>query len=275
MALPELSIITVTHDRREKLTKKISALQRQTLPSECLEWVLLLNACTDGTCELLQDTHFPFDVKFLQSDVLLSASQARNRCVAASRGRVLYFSDDDCLPALETLERHLEAQATACVALGGLEFVHDDQREVWSPRQVGYWQLNGANTSVPADAFRRVGGFDETLSGYGGEDVLLGYMLRKLPFVALPGASATHLGANPLRGSDHGKARDAGRNAVRIAGRYPELAFRLGVSPALLTLKRGLLKKKLLGRWLEPAVYDYERAYLDGALEERNRDRTS
>jgi GT2 family glycosyltransferase len=270
---PRLSVITVTHDRWALLRQKLEALTQQTLSPDAFEWIVLANACTDETLEGLRAMHPAFDLKWLESDTLLPASQARNRCAALARGSVLYFSDDDCLPEPGTLARHLEAQKRLCVAIGGLEFVHDGARERWSPQRVGYGQLNGANTSVPTRAFRQVGGFDETLTGYGGEDVLLGYALRALPFVALPDAKALHHGPNPLRGGDLEKAESAGRNAVRIAARYPELAFRLGVSRTLLALKRGLLKKHLLGRVLTPAVYHYERAYLEGALEERTRER--
>lgn len=271
---PELSVVTVTHNRAEKLGQKLAALSAQTLAPERFELCLLLNACTDDTKALLERSRFPFAVNLTVSDTKLSPAQARNRCARQARGRVLYFSDDDCLPEPETLERHLEAQEQACVAVGGLEFVEDGAREVWSPRRVNFWNCSGANTSVGAVAFWRVGGFDETLTGYGGEDVLLGYALKGLPFVALPEALAIHLGPNPLRAGDLAKAKNAGRNAVRIATRYPELAFRLGVHRALLALKRGLLRKNLLGRLMKPAVYDYERAYLRGALEETNRDRS-
>ncbi len=275
MAAPDLSILTVTHDRWGMLERKVAALCAQTLAPARFEWVVLTNACTDGTPEFLKRASLPFHLTLLHADTLLSAAQARNRCAAAARGRVLYLSDDDCLPAPETLARHLEAQERDCVALGGLEFVHEGAREAWSPRRVRYWQLNGANTSLPASEFHRVGGFEETLSGYGGEDVLLGYRLRSLHYVSLPDARATHLGPNPLRSANADKARAAGTNAMRIASQYPELAFRLGVSPTLLALKRVLLRKNLLGRVLSPAAYTYERAYLRGAMEERNRDRTS
>lgn len=274
MALPELSVITVTHDRVDVLEKKLAALAAQTLDPERFELCLLLNACAQTTKKLLERVSLPYVLHVMTSDVKLSPARARNRCARRARGRVLYLSDDDCLPEPHTLEAHLQAQARACVALGGLEFVAAGQSELWQPRRVGFWNLNGANTSLPTAAFWGAGGFDETLVGYGGEDVLLGYALRDLPFVFLPGAVAVHLGPNPLRGGDLDKARAAGRNAVQIAARYPKLAFRLGVSPALLALKRALLKRQLLGRVMPPTAYDYERAYLEGALEERHRDRT-
>lgn len=260
-----LSVITVTHDRCELLRRKLAALAAQTLPPERFELVVLANGCTDGTLRLLRDAAPAYRLTVLESRTQLGPGAARNRCAAAAAGGVLYFSDDDCLPDPETVAKHLAAQAKPCVAVGSLTFVYGGTRETWRPRQIGFWNLNGANSSVPAEAFRAARGFDETLSGYGGEDVALGYALRALPFVALPDAGAVHMGPNPVRSGDLHKARSAGRNAVRLASRHPELAYRLGVHPALLALKRLLFRP---GLNLSP-TYRYERAYLEGALEER------
>ena len=260
-----LSVMTVTHNRAGLLRQKLVALEQQTLPPDRFELVVLVNACTDGTMELLKDAVPAYRLQVLESATKLGPATARNRCAAAAQGHVLYLSDDDCLPDPETLAKHLEAQTKPCVAIGSLTFIDGDEREHWSPRKANFWNLNGANSSVPAKAFHTVSGFDETLPGYGGEDVALGYALKDLPFTHLPDAGARHLGPNPVRSGDLHKARSAGRNAVRLASRYPELAYRLGVHPALLGLKRLLLRPGLsLGR-----TYRYERAYLEGALEER------
>ncbi len=267
----QLSVITVTHDREALLRQKLAALEAQTLPPEQFEVVVLANACTDETAKLLEETQTPYRLRVQVSPELLSPARARNLCAAAATGRVLYFSDDDCLPAPETLRKHLAEQLRPCVAVGGLEFIAANHTERWSPQRVGFWNLSGANTSVPAAAFRRVGGFDETLSGYGGEDVALGFALKELPFVALPDAPAQHLGPNPVRSGDLQKAYSAGRNARRLAGRYPALKYRLGVHWGLLALKRFALlgPPRLFWQRLAPEVYAYERAYLLGALEER------
>ncbi|WMT58457.1 glycosyltransferase family 2 protein [Truepera radiovictrix] len=272
MAPSRLSIITVTHNRRELLLQKLRALAAQTLSPEHFELVVGVNGDADGTLEALQEASAPYRMTVLSFEVPLSVAAARNACAAAATGAVLYLSDDDCSPHPETLAAHLAAQAAPCVAVGGLEFVHSGQVETWRPKRVSFWNLNGANVSLPAAAFRAVGGFDERLEGYGGEDVLLGYALHRygLPFRALPEARAQHLGPNPVRGGNLHKARSAGRNAARIARQHPELAYRLGVHPALLALKGVALRPGALWRALAPERYAYERAYLEGALSERD-----
>jgi len=268
-----ISVLTVTYNRRALLEEKLRALARQTLPPNNFELIVCVNGSADGTLEMLRSARTPYPLKVVSFAEGLSIAAARNACVREARGRVLYFSDDDCLPEPATLERHLEAQRRPCVAVGAITFVHGGAEERWRPRRVGYWNANGANTSVSADAFRAVGGFDEALTGYGGEDLLLGYALKRrgLPFVALPSAPTRHLGPNPVAARNPQKARSAGRNAQRIAARHPELAYRLGVHRALITLKRLALRppQSLLWRALNAASFHYERAYLEGALEER------
>lgn len=269
-----LSVITVTHNRCALLEQKLTALAKQTLSPGQFELIVLVNECTDETRKLLDAAEPPYVLKILVSETNLSPARARNLCIAEATGSVLYFSDDDCLPDPETLAKHLLTQTRACVAIGGLEFVHAGQREVWQPERVNFWNTNGANTSVPAASFRAVGGFDESLTGYGGEDVALGYALRASPFVALPDAKAVHLGPNPVRSGDLDKAYSAGCNAQRLASRYPALAYRLGVHRVLLEFKRWALLglPRHLWRRFAPQLYAYERAYLQGALKERRRD---
>ena len=265
----QLSVITVTHNRAAFLRRKLAALAQQTLPPEHFELVVLENSCMDETAALLTTAKTPYRLCVQSSQTLLSPAAARNRCAAAAAGRVLYFSDDDCLPAPETLQKHLKAQERPCVAVGGLEFISATGTEMWQPKRVNFWNLNGANSSVPAAAFRRFGGFDESLSGYGGEDIALGYALKELPFTALPDAVAQHLGPNPVRSGDLNKAYSAGQNAQRLAERYPALAYRLGVHQVLLGLKRLALLGPPRHLWRLSPRYSYERAYLLGALEEK------
>lgn len=265
-----LSVITVTHNRAPLLEQKLEALKNQQLAADAFELVLLVNACTDDTERLLAAFQAPFSLTLLRTDLPLSVAAARNRCAAVARAPVLYFSDDDCLPGPATLMAHAQRQRKPCVAIGGIDFVSAGGVESWQPKRVHYWNVNGANTSVARNLFEQVKGFDENLSGYGGEDILLGYLLRRARFVALPAAKVRHLGANPMRSGNLEKARAAGRNAVRLARRYPALALQLGVHPLVLAAKRVALSGPLagVGERLAPLSVAYERAYLWGALEE-------
>lgn len=274
MSCPYISVLTVTSGRSELLSRQARALERQTLPAERFEWVVCLNGGDDGSEEALRAFDLPFTVRSFPSSRRLSAGAARNACAERTCGSILLFSDDDCLPAPESLAAHVaEQERGLCAAIGGIDFDDGVRVTAWRPSRVGYWHLNGANSSVPGGVFRAVGGFDEELSGYGGEDLELGFKLARvgLPFRALPSAVTVHQGPDPRTGHDPAKARAAGANAALLSGRAPELRWRVGLHPVQIAVKRALLASGL-GGWLERlggGSPTYERAYLEGARSAR------
>lgn len=276
---PELSVLTVTRNRREIVLRKLDALARQELEPERFELVVCVNGDEQGSYEALtaRAVGLPFALRLLRFEENRGAAAGRNACAAAARGAVLYLSDDDALPAPATLARHLAAQRVEPgLYQGDVRCDAPDGTREWirAPRRLRFWHVHGVNTSVPRAVFERVGGFDEWLEGYGHEDVLFGYKAWRAgaPLRPLADAAAVHLGPNPVRAgpATAPKARSAGRNAARIARRYPELAFRLGAHPLSVAAKR-LALGPLGGLWrrLDPPSHAYERAYLQGILEER------
>ncbi len=272
MPCPYISVLTVAGGRPRELRRKADAMAAQTLAPERFEWVVCLNGGDDGSGAALAALELPFSLKVFETEERLSAAAARNLCAQRTCGSILLFSDDDCLPAPDALERHVAAQEEGlCVAIGSVAFEAAGERRWWRPSRVGYWNLNGANSSVPGVAFRQIGGFDEGLVGYGGEDLELGYRLARagLPFRALPSATAVHLGPDPRQGGDLAKARAAGANAARMVARHPALRWRLGVHPVQVTVKRWMFAVGL-GPWFQRlggGSVAYERAYLEGACD--------
>ena len=248
--------------------KKAASLLEQTLPAERWEWIVAFDGPRPELERALAD-HVAGRIAF-RSLALDQAGPgpARDAAAAIARFPVLYLSDDDCLPASDALERHGEAQRRPGVYLGTVIFVDDGHEEVATPpRNPGWWHLAGANTSLPADAFHAVGGFGSATEGYGGEDLWLGrrLSLRGVPFRRLAGAVVRHLGPDPRRSGDRGKAYQAGVNAVRLARRDPGLAWRLGVQPWLLRVKRVALALPAMPG--DAARRRYEQEYARGARE--------
>lgn len=268
----------MAHARPQLLEAKLALLYNQTLAPPRFEWCVCINGGTGSDVRRVQrvlDAKTPFVIKVTVNEDNLPIAQARNQCAAQAAGTVLLLSDDDCLLTPDVLEHHLTAQNTQAAVYVGSILFQGDVLERFKPRRVGYGNVNGANTSFPKAAFDAVGGFSE-LPGYGGEDILLGYKLKRqgLAFKPLAAATITHVGANPVRSGDANKARSAGRNAVIMARWYPDMRVRLGVHPLLLRVKHWLFMHILarplqtLWRRLDAPSYDYERAYFAGAWEE-------
>lgn len=268
-AQPVVSVLTASRNRSDYLLRKLEHLRQQTLQPGLFEWLVCLDAATDDSRQRLEaelEARPPaFRVAVVESLVQIGPGPARNRAAQLATGRVIYLSDDDCLPEPETLDRHLKAQTEPAVYVGAIEFEEPGGKRSWRPGRLGWWNVNGANTSLPYSSFLQAGGFPDYLEGYGGEDLALGYRLARngLEIRPLPAARTLHLGPATGRGANPRNWYQAGANAMRLARRHPGMASRLGVEPWQLVLKR--LVTPFLGRRGR-----LEAEYTRGALDERN-----
>lgn len=101
-----LSVVTPTHNPRpELLARVLEALQRQTLPRDRWEYILVDNASKTplrGTVDL---GWHPNGRLVVETD--LGLTPARLRGLADARGELIVFVDDDCVLAPDYLERAL------------------------------------------------------------------------------------------------------------------------------------------------------------------------
>lgn len=279
-AAPELSVITVTHGRRELVLHKAETLARQTLPADRFEWRVLANG-DPGAADALRALELPFSTVVLESDANLPIAAARNRAAADARTPLLLMSDDDVLPGPDCLAVHLRAHRDHpdSVMVGALrlpESLRAGRRREPFERAASVagralWiNATGANTSLPRELFARVGGYDERYVLYGGEDPDLAWRLRAqgVRFRHLPGAWAHHVGR--ILGGDDRKAALAGHAHYLLYRRTgaAEVGWLLGVHPWMLAVKR-LWWGGPWRRWLPRDVVTYETAYLEGALRAR------
>jgi len=266
----KLSIITLSFHRSKSLLEKLTALQSCTLDKSLFEIIIAFNDCDTALKEKIEKLALPYQTQLLLFAENQGISKGRNACINVAQGDIIYFSDDDCVPDANTLSMHLDAQKNKqAVYIGSILFKDGISENSWQPRQVNYWNVNGANTSVPKVAIQSIKGFDESLEGYGGEDILLGYQLKEygLDFVPLTQAWTTHLGPDPALAKNTDKAFSAGYNALVISKKLPpSVAFRLGVHPLLLRLKQFVLNPLTTRVFKNSATLLYEKAYLDGAL---------
>ncbi len=280
-AVPALSVVTASRGRHELLLRKAASLAAQTLPPSRFEWRVWLNEPAPAVAEVreaLEALALPF-AWWVGGGVDEPVGRARNLAAAGARGRVLLLSDDDCLPAPGALAAHLAFHdaTPGAVGVGPLRLPEElrrgrraepFERPAALGRRALWLNVTGANSSLPADAFRGVGGYDEAWRDYGGEDPELALRLREagLRFRHVPGGDAYHHGRV---WDDERKAYQAGRAHVRVWRRHQraEVALALGVHPWLLALKAAALGGPW-GRLLDPDVRRYEQAYARGAREE-------
>lgn len=173
-----VSLVICTRDRVDALRRTLDTVDAlEASPGVATEVVVVDNGSTDGTGAFLADVgsrlRLPVRVVVEPEPGL---GRARNAGLRAAVGDVVWFTDDDCLLAPESLRRLVAGFAVAPIGFASGRVlpageseapaaIQDDRRPapVSPSRAVRPGQLQGANFAVTALAARRVGGFDPRL----------------------------------------------------------------------------------------------------------------
>jgi glycosyltransferase involved in cell wall biosynthesis len=140
-AEPQLSIVMPTHDRYAQASRALTALSRQILGhglTAAVE-VLLVDDASKPACvakmrEFLRRHDYSF-VRYAELAESKGAGGARNAGVAASRGRVIAFLDDDVVPGDEYVSAVMRAHATHPDAL----VIHGNLLPLDHDVYAGFW----------------------------------------------------------------------------------------------------------------------------------------
>jgi glycosyltransferase involved in cell wall biosynthesis len=238
---PAISIIIPTHNRSGVLAKNLAALNMQTWPADSFEVLVVADACSDNTAEMVSTyaVQSPYQLRLLAHDAR-SAAATRNLGASHARGDVLLFLDDDIAAHPGLVRAHMEAQHQNGAVLGYSKPVLP-ARASWHQRDAHRWWENtfremgrpghrftyrdffSGNMSMPAALFDRVGGFDVSFTGRL-EDYELGLRLLQAgaSFRFSWDAIGDHYDDNDLEQWLHRIEQD-GVAHVLIGQRHPEL----------------------------------------------------
>ena len=163
MAGPEISVVVPTRFRETRLAFLLDALAEQTLARDRFEVVVV--RAEDALGGPLTEPPAGPDVRFLSAPP--SAAIQRNHGWRAARAPLIAFTDDDCRPAPDWLERILDAAGDPQVFIQGrteadpdelaqrrglARTMEVDKFDPWAPT---------CNMAYPRELLERVGGFDE------------------------------------------------------------------------------------------------------------------
>jgi GT2 family glycosyltransferase len=258
---PEVSVVVSVYDDQQGLDRVLAGLGLQDLTADRFEVVV----ADDGSPVEPVLGERPYPVRLVrQGDDGFRLAAARNLGARGTRGRLLCFLDGDTVPAPGYLSATLRAAdevGDRALLVGRRRHV---DLTGWSVPQVVAW-LDGSGAAAPrelddpawlADAYRAsddlrraddesyryvigavlsltrdlwdaVGGFDETFTGYGGEDWELAHRCR-LAGAGLRhvrGAVAWHDGPD-LAGREVDLAQVLTGQALALASRLPSPALR-------------------------------------------------
>ena len=272
----ELSVVVPTYNRIDTLRYVLPALLEQTLPATGYEVVLADSLSTDGTgayVEELVRTHGARRLRHLPG-AYSGRAAARNAGIAAARAPIVLFTDADIIPSADLLERHLAAHRIAQDrrrAIVGCELQVrslDDYREQRdreaarkplhpaTRRRLSWLYFLTGNASVRREDLLAAGSFDESFTGYGHEDLELGYRLQKAGVEIRYEPRALNYHWHPVLYEEQiGRMELAGRSTVRFYRKHRDFAVQanLGMTPVSLALHSVLQAAAPLRRAIERA----------------------
>jgi len=257
----DISVVIPTYNRIDTLRHVIPSLLRQDISPDRYEIIVADSNSNDGTAEYLAEIadgdervrHIPGPYS--------GRAGARNAGIRAARGTVVLFTDADIIASTDLLSRHWEHhQRRDRIAVVGMELQVNsfrdylrqsrdrDQRKPLHPsnrKQLSWLYFLTGNASARKADLEALGGFDESFTGYGHEDLELGYRLRRAGVTIVYEPRAVNYHWHPV-GYDEQKGRMelAGRSTVRFYNKHHDLRIRLnlGMTPVSLAL-HSLLSK--------------------------------
>ncbi len=253
--MPKISVIIPTYNRLETLRHVLPSLLEQDVPPDSYEVLVCDSNSQDGTADFLARVLAETDTVRYLSGAYSGRAMARNAGISAARGDIVLFNDADIIASPDLLRRHLDRHdSRRGIAVVGWEVQvrdyddylykrdHPSERGALHPaarKRLSWLYFLTGNASASRDDLLRAGGFDESFTGYGHEDLELGFRLCKLGIEIVYEPLAVNYHWQDLSQEDQReKMRLAGRSAVRFYRKHPELsvALNLGMTP----LWRGL-----------------------------------
>jgi GT2 family glycosyltransferase len=105
-----VTVVIATHNRREQLARGLAALAQQSISPEALEVIVVDDGSVDGTSESLDGRRPPIALRALRQTNQGPAA-ARNLGIAAARGGIILFLDDDVVAGPDLVRAHLESHS--------------------------------------------------------------------------------------------------------------------------------------------------------------------
>ena len=177
MSPPFFSVVIPTYNRPDNLFRNLQALTRQTFP----DFEVVVVDQSDPAVEIPEEFKQKLEIRYVYSQQR-GPALARNKGIREATGHVIAFTDDDCIPEADWLEkaaRHFDRGAIA-----GLEGRVRSEK-VGDPkyRTVSNVDFEGigfmtANMFYRRDLLLKVNGFDERFPDAFREDTDLAWRIQ-------------------------------------------------------------------------------------------------
>ncbi len=189
-----ISIIVPCYNQKNTINLLIASLENQTLTKSEFEVIISDDASTDESVEILKNYKGKLQLVPVYAKEHGGRAKARNSAIKKARGQFILFIDGDMTADPELLDQHLShiKNSPNLVCIGKKipsKELQDDtlswyritrgahKCRVQEALPARYFETG--NTSMSLEMIKRAGLFNEDYTSWGGEDVEMGYQLRK------------------------------------------------------------------------------------------------
>ncbi|MGA2759121.1 MAG: glycosyltransferase [Candidatus Cybelea sp.] len=263
--MPEISVVIPTYNRLDMLSRVLPTLLVQDLEPSQYELLVCDSNSTDGTAEYLAGLAPAHRNLRHLAGPYSGRAAARNAGIAQATAGIVLFNDADIFASPDLLSTHLRRHRERTgIAVVGLEVQVRDFEEYEykrehpgarghlhppSRRKLSWLYFLTGNASVRREDLLRAGCFDESFTGYGHEDLELGYRLQRLGIEIVYEPLAVNYHCQDVAyGDQKEKMRLAGRSTARFYRKHPHAAvmLNLGMTPFSLWAHSALTRFPLL-----------------------------
>jgi GT2 family glycosyltransferase len=234
-AAPEITVAVASHDRPIRLRWLLNALEEQTLDRRRFEVIVAHDSRGPETEELLR-THALAAAGVLRHISFVPGpgpAAKRNAAWRAGRAQCIAFTDDDCRPPGDWLERALAAAGRhpGAVVQGATRPDPDEAALLLSTPHAHTQDIDPpspwaetCNIVYPRRVLEALGGFDESLPIASGEDTDLALRARAagVPLAPAPDVLTYHA-VEPVGLLGHIRGLWRWRHIAAVVERHPSL----------------------------------------------------
>lgn len=251
---PIISVIIGTYNQKEVLQKVLTSLCHQTVANDLYEIIVVDSLSQDNTPEIIPFFQEKILLKYIRRETSGKAA-ARNIGIKEAQGDIILLTDADMICDIRFIEEHItfHHKFRNCAAEGltyNLKELKEDFKQTsnllpYITKKINandvleWFSFLSGNLSIPKRILNAIGLFDEKFTGYGWEDLELGYRLSQkgISLRYLPSAINYHY--HPFLNEDIiERKKKMGKSAAIFIKKHPQryIKYFLGLNPLAMLL---------------------------------------
>ncbi|MDD5457029.1 MAG: glycosyltransferase [Candidatus Margulisbacteria bacterium] len=267
--MPVISVVIGTFNLKDKLLKVLDSFNNQNFDMQKTEVIVVDSSSTDGTENAVKKNKYRFKLNYLSVENKGKAA-ARNIGIKTAASDIIIITDADMIAHTDYVKTHYDLQNKNKreVIIQGKTWILSEEKlppekylrrpyinkHLRDEQKLDFYYFLTGNLSLPKILFEKHGYFDENYTGYGWEDIDLGYrLIRKAKQKIIYAENAVNYHFHVWSDMDELQRREKmGQSVVILVNKYPELKWFLGINPLNRFLFLFLSKLQfLIDKWIE------------------------